>query len=135
MGAASRPSLNRARERVAVGALLLIVALIFPPCPVALIVIGIASAAALHGGVPVRRWLAVLAAPAMFLMVTACIGALSLQYAPPRVRWDLPQLTRGVLAAWRALAATASVASVALTVPMVVLAGFARVTGDRKSVV
>lgn len=116
-------------EKVLLGGGLLLLSLILPPWPGAvLIVCAVVLAAVLGAGIPLHDLLRVLALPLAFLLSGAAMLALSLDIggATPGVHLSREGLERAAAVSLRALAATSATMLIVLTTPLPALIHLSR---------
>lgn len=118
-------------EKVLLGGGLLLLSLILPPWPGAVLIIAAVSAAALLGArIPLFAFLRVLALPLAFLLSGGAVLALSLSLDPggggPAVRITSESLQNAAAVSLRALAATSATMLIVLTTPLPALIHLAR---------
>jgi cobalt/nickel transport system permease protein len=116
-------------EKVLLGGSLLVLSVILPPWPAALLVIvSVLAAATLGAGIPAAAFLRVLALPLAFLLSGAAMLAVTLDLdAPgPAIGISAESLEAAALVSLRALAATSATMLIVLTTPLPALIHLAR---------
>jgi cobalt/nickel transport system permease protein len=116
-------------EKLLLGGGLLLLSVVLPPVPGAVLILAAAAAAAVFGArTPVADYCRVLALPAAFLVSGGIVLALSVRLdgAGPAVTWSPAGAMTAIEVSLRALAATASLLLMILTIPLTDLLGLLR---------
>lgn len=116
-------------EKVLLGGALLLLSLVLPPWPGAVLIVVAASAASVFGArIPAADFLRVLALPLAFLLSGAAMLAVSLNLdgGAPSLQLSREGLDRAAAVSLRALAATSAMMLIILTTPLPALIDLAR---------